>query len=673
MTYRLVLLLIGIFLINIAVADETEIPDIAYSDLAPELHHRKVSREVTKLLTRAHYKKRRLDDKISSETFDRFLEKLDYYRLYFHESDVAAFEEQRYSFDNYLGSGQVERAYEIFNLYQKRYAERLDYVFRRLEVEFDYNIDESLEVDRSDAPWAKNSVELDDVWRKRLKHAALNLKLAGKEWPDIQKTLRTRYIRATKNLQQYQSEDVFQTLMNAFSESFDPHTNYFSPKNFDDFKIRMSQSLEGIGARLLSENEYTKVVEIVAGGPADKSEDLHPNDRIMAVGQNVDGELVDIVGWRIDDVVQLIRGKKTTIVRLVVLRADDPDGSAPDTVSLVRDRVKLEDQSVTSKVIELEHLGKVLKIGVVEVPTFYSDFDAIRRREPDYKSTTRDTKRAIEAFKKENIDGVVIDLRRNGGGFLNEAVDLTGLFIDRGPVVQVKSTQGTVDVESDRDPSVTWDGPLAVMIDRLSASASEIFAAAIQDYNRGLIVGSQSFGKGTVQRPVDLNRLMPDSGNKLGQVKMTIAKFYRVNGNSTQHIGVMPDISLPTNLDPQEFGESTRENALLYDKIDALQYAKNGSMGALINRLDEQHNQRIANDQEFNEMIADLQEFRDSRSRKLLSLQESVRKAERQKEKEEAEAEKSEEDDDKDLLLTETAHIIGDFILLEKEGLQSQK
>ncbi len=673
MTYRLILFLLGIFFINIAFGDESEIPEISYTDLTPELHHRKVSREVTKLLTRAHYQKRRLDDNISSETFDRFLEKLDYYRLYFLESDVASFEEQRFSFDNYLGSGQVERAFEIFNLYQKRRAERLDYIFRRLEIEFDYDTEEDIQIDRSEAPWATTTVELDDIWRKRLKHAALNLKIAGKEWPDIQKTLRKRYARAAKNLEQYQSEDVFQTLMNAFSESFDPHTNYFSPKNFDDFKIRMSQSLEGIGARLVNENEYTKVVEIVAGGPADKSKDLHPNDRITAVGQSVDGELVDVVGWRIDDVVQLIRGKKTTIVRLVVLRADDIEGVAPDTVSLVRDRVKLEDQSVTSKVLELEHLGKMLKIGVVEIPTFYSDFDAIRRREPDYKSTTRDSRKAIEEFKKQNVDGIIIDLRRNGGGFLNEAVDLTGLFIDRGPVVQVKSTQGTLDVERDRDPSIVWDGPLAVMIDRLSASASEIFAAAIQDYNRGIIVGSQSFGKGTVQRPVDLNRLMPDAGSKLGQVKMTIAKFYRINGKSTQHIGVMPHISLPSNLDPEEFGESTRENALLYDKIDALSYSKAGSLGAVVSRLDEQHKQRIANDDDFNELIADMQEFRESRKIKALSLNEEVRRAERQKEKEKQEAEEKKEEDDRDLLLDETAHIIGDYILLEKEGLQTRK
>lgn len=673
MIYRLILFLIGIFFINIAFGEESKIPEISYTDLTPELHHRKVSREVTKLLTRAHYQKRRLDDNISSETFDRFLEKLDYYRLYFLESDVASFEEQRYSFDNYLGSGQVERAYEIFNLYQKRRAERLDYVFRRLEIEFDYDKEEDIQIDRSEAPWATTTVELDNIWRKRLKHAALNLKIAGKEWVDIQKTLRKRYIRAAKNLKQYQSEDVFQTLMNAFSESFDPHTNYFSPKNFDDFKIRMSQSLEGIGARLVNENEYTKVVEIVAGGPADKSEDLHPNDRITAVGQSVDGELVDVVGWRIDDVVQLIRGKKTTIVRLVVLRADDLEGVAPDTVSLVRDRVKLEDQSVTSKVVELEHLGKMLKIGVVEIPTFYSDFDAIRRREPDYKSTTRDSRKAIDEFKKQNVDGIIIDLRRNGGGFLNEAVDLTGLFIDRGPVVQVKNTQGTLDVERDRDPSIVWDGPLAVMIDRLSASASEIFAAAIQDYNRGIIVGSQSFGKGTVQRPVDLNRLMPDSGNKLGQVKMTIAKFYRINGKSTQHIGVMPHISLPSNLDPEEFGESTRENALLYDKIDALTYSKAGSLGAIVSRLDEQHKQRIANDDDFNELIADMQKFRESRKIQSLSLNEEVRRAERQKEKEKQEAKEKEEEDDRDLLLDETAHIIGDYILLEKEGLQTRK
>ncbi|NIW78769.1 MAG: PDZ domain-containing protein, partial [Calditrichae bacterium] len=450
-------------------------------------------------------------------------------------------------------------------LYEERVAERLEYVFDRLDREFDFTIDEYIELDRSDFPWATTKQELEEIWRKRLKHEALNLKLAGKDWEGTKETLKKRYKRVKKNIAQYQSEDVFQLLMNSLSESFDPHTNYFSPKRFDNFRIHMSQSLEGIGARLTTENEYTKVVEIVPGGPAAKSNQLHPNDRILGVGQGEDSEIVDVVGWRIDDVVQLIRGKKGTLVRLQLLRAGESIGATTDTIALVRDKIKLEDQSAQSDTIQIDHQGRRMTFGIIDIPAFYSDYEAKRAGDKDYKSTTKDVERLVRKLIEMNVDGIVIDLRHNGGGFLDEAVNLTGLFIEKGPVVQVRDSRGRLNVERDYDSKIIYKGPLAIVVDRLSASASEIFAAAIQDYNRGVVIGGQSFGKGTVQNAIDLNRFVKGSSNELGQLKLTVAKFYRVDGGSTQHTGVIPDISFPSRYSLMDIGESATENALLWD------------------------------------------------------------------------------------------------------------
>lgn len=655
------------FSIQAQSADSTR---LAFEPLSPERHHRQAAQIIVHLLTNNHYKKMEVNDSLSAQSFKRYLDRLDYNRLYFLESDIQSFGKHRYRFDEYFRSGQVEAAYEIFNLYAERVAERLEYVFKRLEQEFDFTIDEYIEVDRSEAPWAKSNQELDEIWRKRLKYEALNLKLAGKDWEGIQKTLRKRYMRVKRNIEQYQSEDVFQLVMNSLSESFDPHTNYLSPKTFDNFRIHMSQSLEGIGARLTTENEYTKVVEIVPGGPAHKSNKLHPNDRILGVGQDEDGEIVDVVGWRIDDVVQLIRGKKGTVVRLQVLRAGKPVGSPTDTILLTRDKVKLEDQSAHSDTLQIIHQGRQMTFGIIDVPTFYSDYEGRRAGDKDYKSTTRDVEKLVKELTDMGVDGIIIDLRHNGGGFLDEAVNLTGLFIEKGPVVQVRDAQGRINVERDYDPKVVYNGPLAVIVDRLSASASEIFAAAIQDYNRGIIIGGQSFGKGTVQNAIDLNRFVRGSSNQLGQLKLTVAKFYRINGGSTQHDGVIPDISLPSRYTSMDIGESSSENALLWDQIKPVQYEPYYPKSDVVSQLATQHQMRMENNPQYASLLDKISEYEESQNRKKISLMESKRLEER-KEEEKSDAESEEEEQpetsnhvDKDFVLKESAHILGDYLML---------
>ncbi len=651
---------------------DSVIPDttlVTFKNLEPEPQHRRVSQTISQILTQYHYLKKAIDDSMSSQIYDRYLESLDPNRLYFLSKDIQHFERFRYMFDDFVNSGQLFAPFDIFNTYQKRVAERLQYVFRRIDQPFDFTIDEFLDYDRENAPWPDQPAELDELWRKRLKNEALSLKLAGKDQEGIVSTLRKRYKRMQKNVAQSQSEDVFQILMNAFSESFDPHTNYFSPKEFDDFKIRMSQSLEGIGARLVNENDYTKVVEIVPGGPADKSKLLHPNDKIVGVAQGYDGEVTDVVGWRIDDVVQLIRGKKNTIVRLQVIPADAAPGSQPDTIALVRDKIKLEDQSAKADTVRIMHNGQEMVFGVITIPTFYSDFDAMRRGEKDYKSTTRDVARLLGELKEQNVDGVIIDLRRNGGGYLNEAVDLTGLFIDRGPVVQVRDTNGRIDVERDQHPGLVYSGPLAVMVDRLSASASEIFAAAIQDYNRGLIIGSQSYGKGTVQRPIDLNRFVRDPNLKLGQIKLTIAKFYRVDGRSTQHDGVQPDISFPSRLGLMDIGESSQPNALVWDHIKGIRHADFEELSGILPQLNKQHMLRLSHNREYEELLAEIDEYKKLRDQKHISLNEISRRAEMEKKKRKKDENAEEAENKKDdLLMTESAHVLGDYITLKKNN-----
>ena len=655
----------------------------SFKVLRPDKIHSKIDQIVTTLLTRYHYKKVDLNDSLSSVIFDNYLEALDYNRVYFLQSDIDKFEAFRYSLDDFLKLGMLEVPFSIFNQYKVRMQSRIDYILKRMKTEFDYSKEESFEPKRKDAPWAKSEAELDEIWRKRLKNDALNKKLQKEDWEKTAKTLTNRYKRFHKIILQYKAEDVFQLYMNAFAEAIDPHTSYFSPITSENFDITMSLSLEGIGASLMTKDDYTTIARIIPGGPADKSKKLFENDRIVAVAQGKDGEMVDVVGWRIDDVIKLIRGKKGTVVRLAILRAGATLDMPTEEVVLVRDKIKLEEQSASSKVIDIKEDGNTFKIGVIDIPAFYIDFKAERAGDPEYKSTTRDVRKLITDLEKEKIDGLVIDLRNNGGGSLQEAVQLTGLFIKSGPVVQVKSSNGEIDVDEDPDKSLFTDKPLAVLINRYSASASEIFSAAIQDYGRGIIIGEQSFGKGTVQNLIDLNRFMPTKDVKLGKLKITIAKFYRITGSSTQKLGVTPEIEFPA-IPRGDFGEASRPSALKWDQIQPTEFTKYGDITPYIPNLEEKHQKRIASNLEFKYLKEDIAEYNMRKAKTEYSLNLEKRKIEREKndkKKKEREEERvkfenlvlTKKEEPKveniridDPLLEETGYILSDFIIEQK-------
>jgi carboxyl-terminal processing protease len=647
--------------------------------IEPADHYKNENQLLTSILTRYHYKEFNINDSLSSIIFDKYLNSLDHGKNYFVESDIETFNDYKTKLDDNLINGDVQFYYDVFNLYLKRLNERLDYINKLLDTEFDYSIDENFEYNRDNATWAKNENELNELWRKRLKNDALTHKLNGKDWEFIQKTLRKRYKNYSDFLNKYNSEDVFQLAMNAFAMSIDPHTNYLSPVSSDNFKIDMSLSLEGIGARLQTEDDYTKIAEIIPGGPADKSGLLKADDKIVGVAQGEDGEFEDIIGWRITDAVKLIRGTKGTTVKLQIIKAGSDLNSKPIEISLIRDKVKLEDQAAKGSVLEIMNHDKPFRIGVIDIPKFYNDFEGNRNGDLNSKSTTKDVKKIIDSLRTQNIDGIIIDLRDDGGGSLQEAIELTGLFIKDGPVVQVKNSDGKIDVGMDPDRGIFYDGPLTVLVNRFSASASEIFSGAIQDYERGLVIGEQTYGKGTVQNLIDLNRLNSKKSNEYGQVKITIAKFYRITGGSTQHLGVIPDISFPSFVDANEFGESSEENALPYDEIKPTSFNKYSELHSLLPMLSAQHTDRIKNDKDFQYLLEDIKEYKENKSKDFISLNESVRKLEKEKSEmkklernEDIEIDSDIDDDEisvkkkdtKDYILDETAKILSDYIIL---------
>ncbi len=586
--------------------------------LQPLPEHTKTTRLIVNILSSYHYVDAVLDDALSSKIFDSYINSLDPSRSYFLASDIERFKKLRFEMDNTLIKGDVSPAFEIFNTYHDRVITRFKKVISNLESgvdQFDFTIDEEIILDRAEEPWLQTEAELDDLWRKRVKHAVLNLRLAGKKPEKIQQLLLKRYRNRLSRTIQTNSDDIYQVYMNAFTKSYDPHTQYFSPKKSENFNINMSLSLEGIGAVLKREDEYTRVVSLVQKGPADKSKSLFPDDKIVGVGQGPAGEMVDVVGWRLDEVVELIRGKKGSVVRLEVIPAEAKDSSSK-LIKITRNTVKLEEQSAKSEIIEIEHSGVTKKIGVIEIPTFYVDFKAYQRGDKNYKSTTSDVRKLLNKLMQEGVEGVVIDLRNNGGGSLSEAKTLTGLFIDQGPTVQIRSKSNKVDILNDSDNQTTYDGPMAVLVNRLSASASEIFAGALQDYQRAVVIGSQTFGKGTVQSLVPLDR---------GQLKLTQAKFYRISGESTQHKGIVPDISFPANFDPEQIGESTLDNPLPWDHIKPGSYHIKGTVKPLLADLQSMHEKRASLDPEFI-YVSDALAYRQTKSNKnSISLNEQTR------------------------------------------------
>jgi carboxyl-terminal processing protease len=582
----------------------------------------------SRVLARYHYKALPLDDAMSEKIFDNYFKALDSEKLYFTQGDVDQFAPMRTKLDDAINNGNLTLPFAIYNLYQQRFNERMQYARDLLKGKFDFTVDESLQLDREKAPWTRNEDEVRDLWRKRVKNDWLRLKLAGKDEKAIRETLDKRYENYQNRLKKLNNEDVFQMFMNAYATSIEPHTNYLGPRSAENFDIAMRLSLEGIGAVLQQRDDYTLVREIVPGGPAALSNKLKVGDRIVGVAQGT-GPFTDVLGWRIDDVVQLVRGEKDSTVRLDVIPADaGPDGKHV-SISLVRKKISMEEQSAKKSIIEVKDNGVKRRIGVISLPTFYLDFEARRRGDKDFKSATRDVQRILGELKKDKVDNVLIDLRNNGGGSLIEAVELTGLFIDKGPVVQQRSAENRVEVENDTNAGLAWDGPIGVLINRGSASASEIFAAAIQDYGRGIVIGEPSFGKGTVQTLINLDRFSPSDKVKYGELKMTIAQFFRINGGTTQLRGVNPDIKLPVTSDVENFGESSYDNALPWVQIKPANYAPAGDLKELVGPLQKRHEARVSKDKDFQYLEEDIAEALKLRKDNLISLNEAVRRKER--------------------------------------------
>jgi carboxyl-terminal processing protease len=533
--------------------------------------------------------------------------------------------------DDYLRSSSLNPLFDMFVRFRQRLGERVNYAIKAVDGKFDFKADESFEFDRKNAAWPKDTAELDELWRKRVKNDILSLKLAGKAAGDITTTLKKRYDGLVRRTAQLNSEDVFQTLMIAYTTAIDPHTAYFSPRTSENFKIRMSLSLEGIGAVLQSDNELTVVREVVPGGPADLSGKLHADDRIVGIGQDDKGPIVDVIDWRLDDVVELIRGPKNSVVRLQVLPKGTALGGPTTIVAITRNTIQLEEQAAKGTVIDVKRGSGVAKIGIITLPTFYMDFEARSAGDENYRSTTRDVRKIIDELTAKQVEGLVIDLRANGGGSLTEATELTGLFIGPGPVVQVRDSQGRVQVERSTEPQVFYKGPLAVLVDRNSASASEIFAGAIQDYHRGMVVGEPTFGKGTVQNLVDLNRYDQTMNGKLGQLKATIAQFFRVSGSSTQYQGVIPDVPFPTVMGDDEHGERSLDNALPWAAIDPARFTAVAYSTDRVATVRKQLDKRIASDSAFQALLATERAVSDAQAQKSLSLREDKRRAEHDK------------------------------------------
>ena len=661
-------------------------PDTTIKVLHPDEKQIEVSRQVASLIANYNYKKVPIGDSLSRLIFDNYLKSLDDNRVYFFEKEVIEFKENRDLMDDQMVMGDLEPAYHMFNVYLERYVNRIQFMIAQLPtIPFDFTKNESLVYNREKLPFMQTQAEMDAYWLQRLKYDLLNLKLAGTDEAKSKETLKKRYENLLSQIAKIESYDAFQSLMTAYTESIDPHTNYFNPNNAAKFNIDMARSLEGIGATLKFENDFVMVAAVVPGGPADKSGQIAIDDKFVAVAQG-DGEFVDIVGWRLDNAIQLIRGAKGTTVRLKIV-SKGQDIASPKIISIVREKIVLQDQSAKKEIKTIQSNGKEIKIGIIDIPAFYADFKAYQAGDVNYKSTTRDVKLIIDSLKAAKVEAIVVDLRSNGGGSLMEAIDLTGLFLKQGPVVQVRDTKNKIEVGEDDDPSILWDGPMAVLIDRFSASASEIFAAAIQDYGRGIIIGTQSFGKGTVQNSIDLDQMMGEGAskvigntNKFGQINLTIAKFYRINGSSTQHKGVSPDISFPMVFAADKYGESAEPAALPWDEIKRSNYKTLANIAPIKRVLIEKHDKRMKGNKDFEYLLADIKELKLRDAETSATLNEMAAK----KERDEKEAESLARDNEKriargltpikkgdpkpkaekafDFMLEESCIIVSDFV-----------
>ncbi|MBW2219758.1 MAG: carboxy terminal-processing peptidase [Deltaproteobacteria bacterium] len=589
--------------------------------LSPEEGYRHTCQAIVRTLKYHHYNCQKIDDRLSDIVFERYLLALDTRKINFLSSDIEEFDSIRYGIDDALKKGDTNFIFLIFNKYRNRAVERISFMIHQVKSDLNnINFDkkESLEKDREESAWLRDKDEQVYLWKKYFKYDVLNLMLAEKQSVEIQNTLEKKYRNQLKRLMQLDSEDAFSIFINALSHCYDPHTSYLSPRSTKNFNIMMSLSLEGIGAVLQREDEYTKVVRLIPAGPADKSKCISPGDFIVGVGQNENGEIVDVIGWRLDDVVELIRGPEKTVVRLELIPSNAIDEYHREVIRIVRDTVRLEEQAVRSKVIDIKKDGLSVKIGIISIPSFYVDFDGYESGKKNYKSTARDVYRILKEMARQGVDGILVDLRDNGGGALKEAISMTGLFIKKGPIVQLRDNRGNIKVYPDPDPEIRYNGPLVVLVNRLSASASEIFAGAIQDYNRGVIIGSRTYGKGTVQAIEKLPK---------GQLKLTNAIFYRASGESTQHRGIVPDIIYPSIYDNENIGESALKNAIPWDKIHAAEFSPRNDILSEKHLLKSRHKNRVKDDLGFDYLESAIQHLKEVRRKKEVTLN----KAEREK------------------------------------------
>jgi carboxyl-terminal processing protease len=603
-------------------------------NLKPEPYQKETSRWLVRLLEQLHYKPIKLDDEFSEKILNNYIETLDPNKVYFYAKDIEGFQQYKDKVDDAIKSGNVDLAFRIFTLYIQRIQERTNYALKLLDKPFDFTKDESYVWDREELPRIKTEDEMNDLWRKRIKNDYLNLKMVGKEEGKIKEILSKRYTRIAKRVAESNNEDVFQYFMNSYASLIEPHTSYLAPRTSENFKINMSLSLVGIGALLGNEDEYVSIKKIIKGGPAEKQNELKNGDKIVAIAQGDTGSFEDVVGWRLDDVVAQIRGDKGTVVRLSVLSKDDVLGSKPHVVSIVRDKVKLEEQAAQYQILEVNsNADKNIKqkVGVINLPAFYLDFEAKARGDKDYRSTTADVRKILKKFDEENVQALIMDLRNNGGGSLIEARDLTGLFIDKGPVVQIKNSRGNINVDRDTDKSIAWKKPMVVLTNRASASASEIFAAALQDYGRAVVVGERSFGKGTVQSLIPLDNYVNKYEHPMGQLKLTLSQFFRINGGSTQNRGVIPDIQFPDHAGTDSYGESEYKNALPWTSIKRSDYNMQGDLTSEIPVLRKSYEAREIVNPEFSFVKEDYDYYKKLKEDKSISLNETVRKEETKK------------------------------------------
>lgn len=675
-------------------------------NIQPDEQQAVVVKTIAAMISKYNYKKVELNDSMSTVIYNRYIKLMDESHNYFLASDIADFDKYKTVLDDDAKNGNLNDAFYIFNVYQKRYIDRIKYSITQLDNNFDYAKNDQFTYDRDNLPWVKSEAEMNKLWTERVKYDMLNLKLAGTDVSKNKETLRKRYENLLSQANKLNNQDVFQLFMDAFTNAIDPHTNYFNPANAANFNIDMSRQLEGIGAGLNIENEFVIIKSLTPGGPAEKSKQVSVDDRIIGVAQGPGGEFQNVVGWRIENAIALIRGKKGTIVRLELLPKGMSVGSKPKIVELVREKIILKDESAKKEIRTYNENGKTIKIGVISVPAFYIDFNDYKSGNPNYKSTTHDVKLLIDSLKQQGVDGIVMDMRQNGGGSLLEAVDLTGLFIKTGPVVQVRNSNDEVEVDKDDDPSIAWNGPLAILVDRFSASATEIFSGAIQDYGRGIILGTQTYGKGSVQNAIDLDRVIPPSmlqraaalvgkdkksptavtGSQsvFGQLNLTIAKFYRITGNSTQHKGVTPDIAFPSVIPMDKYGEDTEPSAMPFDIIAKTNYTKVGDFSTVLPQLKKLHDQRMTASPNYKYMLEDIAEIKKHEAEKSVTLNEAKLKAQRdaddKKQFEEnnqrrvamglpalKKGESKKRGDDLDFLKREAGQILTDYISLDNK------